>query len=1184
MRIIQTGVLIMMAFTQDLTAFQAIEAYAPGMQVEGFEVLSVYLDVEGKGLGARYRHPNGMLVDVLRFASVPQVSLNFNTLPISDRGESHTLEHLVLGKGPNGTLMNSLMTMSMADHTASTHSELTNYQFNTAGDVETFYRLLERYLAALIHPNFSDEEIRREVAHIGVELSAKDGSLYLEEKGSVYTEMVSSMEKAGSVNWNQFKRLAFGEGNPMANNSGGDPAWIRKTEPSHIRAYHESNYHFGSNLELIAALPGNYDPHRFLAELQTIMAKVEPAAVTALPGCLPAKEKGETRCHTYTVLPTFEPVEGSPIAIGTFPSDNPNLPQSVYLFWKPRPLVNTPDQKLRLELLLEVVGGGETSLLYQDLIDEARRTVDCRATGVGSWFYDHPAGVPMILLSGLPTDKVEQRTLETVRGIVRERFAALGKAPDKSPAVLEVNTKALSQLSSWRRLLLKFIDSPPRFGFRGTGVSWHQHLRDLQPLEGFRKPVIMTEAYDRLQTELEAGKNVWREVVERHGLSETPVVSAVVPDKAMLEQQRQDKQERLKKALEEELRRSAKKDAQQALAAFAARFEQAGAAIEARNAAVERPGFLPDPPLTLDETIDWQRRTLAGTVDTVLAKFPSTPFTEVSLFFDLNGLHETDELYLPVLPALLTALGVRLADGTLLDYAATEERWRSEIYRLDAGFSSNGRTGRLELQLQAGAAGTRELAAMLEWLRTTLVRYRLDPDILPRLRTVLREQLQDLRQLFQQREEYWVNGAAAAYRYQHQPAYLAVESPFTRQHHLTRLWLRLAGSGKKGAPARVRELLAAVRESIAKTADRTVVTTLLQSPEGPAEGDEALRRDVIDYLQAELAHLPEETWREDVLALLGELEHDLGAEPEAELKRLRTLLDQVQKRASARMAVTGSPENLDRVLPMLEALLLELAPAKSRAKPQAARTREVVLERLKGRYHDLAARPAHVGLINPSATTGVFVMHAPGPLYDATDDAALLDFLAAMVFSGAAPHSFFLKTWAAGLAYSNGIRASAASGALSYYAERCPDLTATMRFVTELARNTALQDRSFVDTALANSFADYRGAETFSKRGLALALDLVDGRPPRVVKSFKQRLLALAQQPETLARLEERLPRVLGSVLVGYGSRMEDRGGIGYVIGPEGILRDYEIMLQTSGEAQRLIRLYPRDFWVLGKP
>ena len=109
--------------------------------------------------GGRFVHASGMPVDLLFFPSVPQVSLYARTLPTSDQGESHTGEHLLLGKGATGQRLQALFAMRLGESSAETHSDLTCYHFRTAAGRAGFFELLDATLTALLHPDFTDEEI-----------------------------------------------------------------------------------------------------------------------------------------------------------------------------------------------------------------------------------------------------------------------------------------------------------------------------------------------------------------------------------------------------------------------------------------------------------------------------------------------------------------------------------------------------------------------------------------------------------------------------------------------------------------------------------------------------------------------------------------------------------------------------------------------------------------------------------------------------------------------------------------------------------------------------------------------------------------------------------------------------------------------------------------------------------------
>src|SRR5258706_388043 len=79
-------------------------------------------------------------------------------------------------------------------------------------------------------PDYTDEEIRREVRNFGVD-KADDGTLRLEEKGTVYNEMVRTYEAADTVLNRTMLQLVYGSQHPLAYESGGYPDAIRTMTP-----------------------------------------------------------------------------------------------------------------------------------------------------------------------------------------------------------------------------------------------------------------------------------------------------------------------------------------------------------------------------------------------------------------------------------------------------------------------------------------------------------------------------------------------------------------------------------------------------------------------------------------------------------------------------------------------------------------------------------------------------------------------------------------------------------------------------------------------------------------------------------------------------------------------------------------------------------------------------------------
>src|SRR6266481_713406 len=193
-----------------------------GQTISGFKTVAVYLDDSDHPLGARFRHERtGFTLDLLQIQSVPQGFIWVTTYPTSNMGEPHTQEHLLLGKGNKGRSLGSEEGMSLVASNAFTQQWMTCYDFYSPAGPEVFYQNLDRRLDALLHPDYTDEEVHREVRNFGVSVNPKDGSLHLEEKGSVYDEMVTSMDQAIYRMYRAASVTLYGPEHPLSFSSGG---------------------------------------------------------------------------------------------------------------------------------------------------------------------------------------------------------------------------------------------------------------------------------------------------------------------------------------------------------------------------------------------------------------------------------------------------------------------------------------------------------------------------------------------------------------------------------------------------------------------------------------------------------------------------------------------------------------------------------------------------------------------------------------------------------------------------------------------------------------------------------------------------------------------------------------------------------------------------------------------------
>src|SRR6201999_656609 len=86
----------------------------PQTTTSGFTAAALYLDDSGQPFGARFVHTKtGFTLDLIQIQSVPQAFTWANTFPVSDKGEPHTQEHLLVGKGNVGRALAASESMTM---------------------------------------------------------------------------------------------------------------------------------------------------------------------------------------------------------------------------------------------------------------------------------------------------------------------------------------------------------------------------------------------------------------------------------------------------------------------------------------------------------------------------------------------------------------------------------------------------------------------------------------------------------------------------------------------------------------------------------------------------------------------------------------------------------------------------------------------------------------------------------------------------------------------------------------------------------------------------------------------------------------------------------------------------------------------------------------------------------------
>ena len=1182
-RTVLAVIAILLVAAVTATAEEFLESLQPDQVVQGFRTVNLYDDAAGKAMGARFiNEKNGFIIDLVQIQSVPQAFYWIKTPVTESRGEPHACEHLLLGKGNRGRYVATLEDMALGNSTAYTQQYRTCYHFNTTAGEDTYYEIFEAKLQALLHPDFTDEEIRREVCHIGI-VENDDGSLGIDEKGTVYTEMVSSFERPYYHTYRPLFQLVYGKDHPFTHCSGGDPEVMRTMVPQDMRDFHKATHHL-ANMGAVVSIPNSIPVDAFLKQMGETLDHCQSSPdSSALPGI-----------SGYD----FPQPDAAPIGaslLTTYPSDRAEDPAYLLYSWPANLTLDFTEQAV-LELFLTTFANGQTSDLYNLFINSKTRQIDIGASEASGWIEDD-FGIPICFdVTGVTSTLVDQKLLDSVGAMIVGAVRKVHDYVDGSPELTEFNSRIRNRLIELKKNVENHLNQPPMFGFRtGPAGAWLNKMEDLESVPGFRKSLVYAELIGQLDSLLALENNIWRERIDNWRLLTVPPYAvASTPSPDILKANAAAKEARLASYIEGFEKQYGVNNSQEAIARYKADFDAKTAELEAANAKLEMPGFIDNPPMTADDQLDFKTITVASKVPLVASTFENMTSSRLGLALRLDVIPESLMVYVPFLPSVMTTIGV-VKDGEVVPFDKMQERLRQEVLGFNAYFSAGLGTGRVELVL-AGQGGNRdELFNALGWMDAALYSPYLSKDNLPRVLDRLDQMIQSGRNRMKGSEESWVGSPANGYRYDTNPLIMSTGCFLTQIHALQRLRWLLTDPGDEASRTQLAGFIQALetsgdgknREDLSnllaafETTDSTSKISpsdeLLTQYQELGDGAAGVAKTVIQTLRASVGDLPDADPTADWHYLCNLAKGDLLTDPQKTLTGLNDVIGLIRKVDNARAFLVSNTADREAALPRIEAIISKLGKQASVRQHYADSRR--VISRLAQRIPGLE-EPVYVGLLHEGTQNGVLMLNARvAGKYDTTTS-AVLNCLSGKMYGGGGPHGLFMKTWAAGLAYSNGYAIGQQSGRANYYAERCPDVSETMKFVVNELK-TAQPTPDLVDYSIAQVFNVSRSPNRYETRGEAMAADLADGYTPEVVRRYSEKVLQLRQRPDLFDELKNRMQDTYGTVLIGYGPPLsESTDGRFFIIGPEKQFQSLEQYIASTESPQTVYRLYPRDFWL----
>jgi Zn-dependent M16 (insulinase) family peptidase len=1126
-----------------------------------FRVDHLYSDAGGNIVGAKFIHtPTGAPVFLLQIETVPQVFTWIQSPIESNQGLPHALEHLLIAKGTKGRYLNLLEGMRLSDGGAATDRDFVYYGLFSGAGMDGFFEQFHALLDALYHPDFTDTEAEREFYHFAI-ANDEGAKKTLIESGTVYDEMLSSEDRYNYVF--ELSKRTFGEQSPFAFNSGGAPDEMRTVTPSEIRRFHNKYYRIGPGTGFIFSFPPQEDVALLL---RRISDEFQQFAKPGADSSEPTHQEPKYQIHPS---PNLEP------GIFPYPSPNETSPGFIHFSWAPAKTDNLVDLKM-LELFFQALAGGEGSFLHKAIVQRNTRTLDLGATGIDYEisFADSPFFPdPILEVSGISGNRISSASLDQLRILVLSKIKEVSNYKEHSRELTEFNKLIMSNAKGVRRSQSVWIKNPPGFDFSPPQKAWKEYLDKLEMDPSFIRSLSEAREWRSIDKKLMSGRNVWRELIQRFDLLQTPYVTATVPSPELLEDVEKRKQDRVKNEIRDLMARYHTSNEQEALLQFEREELVKTKEIDQIETKVSHPHFTDHPPMTPDDNLQYRQFLIDG-VPTIASIFKQPPTIDIGISFDLRKVPQRYYKYLPLLLRTLDSLGLKNGEQ-VIPYSDLSRKIQENLFAFSTAYETSPVSKRADFTLRASATNVHEFRSALKLIEQLIQYNFLDSSNADRLRDIVQRNISD--DAMYPSQDASITNSAYSFRYQHDLLYLALNSRFTDAHLDNRLkWLLHVPA----SPSEINELDIFAKNLLAATPGmpKKKFTAKLE-----ALKVDGLERELVEYWKSSFADFSEMELTDGLRQLAMEVVEDLRIGPTKTIEDIKDLQRIVLNRRGLRLDLTSSKVALSEIDKDLKNFVSAIPDHAFEEAPELNNQENSsgpIIARLEKRYHlDQEHAPWYIGFVNPSHTGGDVHFSADLPGYSQVDRVSVIRVLASSLFSGAGPQSFQTRTAARGLAYRNGIFDYPALKRVWYYADRSPDVASLISFVNEIASTVSdLKDPDLIDYALGNTFTFSRTMFNFSERGKAVAQDIRDGNEPERIRHFSEEVLKLRKEPDLLLNLTSGGLTAICGVLVREDCReqQQSQDSLFFFGGSEQVLSDIEKRLPIP----KLLRLYPYDFWI----
>ena len=1135
-------------------------------EVSHFRVANLYSDSTGKIIGAKFFHTStGAPVFFLQLETVPQALTWVETPVDSNRGLPHWLEHLLIGKGTKGRYFHLLEGMRLSQSSADTSRDFTTYGLSSGAGVDGFFELFHALLDALYRPDFTDAEAQAEFYHFAVGHDQEKRTLA--EEGTVYAEQQAIQ---GRYKYHyELNRLLMGNSNPLGFDSTGAVEEMRSTTPDEVRAYHKKYYHLGPNTGFIFVFPPDQD---YVGLLEKISVQLDEFSPGPAPASLQAPVASATEGISQPKYPIHPLRDVEPI-IYRFPGPNEAAPTFVHFAWKQVRAESLAELRL-LQILVDVISGGEDSLLQKSIVDSRTRVLDAGATGVDSILLldDSPAfPVLVVEVGGIPSNQLTAEKIKQIRSRLLSTMQEVAQYGDGSEDLRAFSRAAEARIASLERAEVVSTKEAPGLGLYRVKMDWKEQFERLEMDPSFVRPVAEGPAWQIVRERIKSSRNIWRELIQKFHLLEVPYATATAASPHLLDEIGNERQERIKNKIRALMAQYSTKDEQEALLRFEQDEQVKASQIEKIAASVRPAHFLKHPPLVPDEQLRYQKLEIEN-VPIIASTFQAPSTIDVGLSFDLRKVPASYYKYFPLFVKCLDSLGLK-KNGQVAPYGALRTRINQDTYAFSTGYEIDSLSPRTDFTIRFSVTTEAELRSTLMLVLDLMRSNYLEPENADRLRDIVASNISA--DDWYPRQDASILNAGYAFYYKDDLLFFALHSRFARAHWNSRLKWLLHSQVDSSEVARLDDFATKLLSSLGSMSRQDLSTKLNGLKESGLKGE------LVEYWKKNLPYLPDTEIIEALRQLALEVSQDLRTGMKKTIEDLRVLQNIVLDRDSLKVDLMTSRSELAEVQSDLAHFLQSMpnSPFPRSVPSDPGPSIHPLVAKLRARYPSFEDKsPWNIGFVNPDNPVGGVVFYADFPGYAQVDRKSLVDELASKLFAGQGPQTFFAKTLERGLAYDNGIASDTRWRVVWYSATRSSDIPSLIALVNATASKLVMDEPSLVDYALSQTFTFSREMNTFSERARDSAQDVRDRNDPEKIRRFSRAILRLRDDGGLPRELfDSRITAICG-VLLRDECKERQRAGrsLFFFVGSEKVLADAEKRLSIP----TLFLLWPSDYWL----